>query len=173
MIRPSRTLHPLGTRDPVRDQDAVKRAFRKLLQSLVVLCFVASAGPTAAVGLGSTAWHGSGSATLTLAGHLDATQFAPDPAEGKHLDVKSCSKVERPAPTRHQCHRATSQAPVSSRPRPQDNGPDVARLAGYASWHALWTENGSPETAAHFAPDRATRRSAFWQVFAYAVRLRR
>ena len=102
----------------------------------------------------------------------DAAHLGAEPLVAKHLDAKTCTKIELPAPAKHQCHRAATQAPVSSRPRPQDNQ-DSASLAGTAVWLTLGTIDASPDVAERFELRGANRRSAFWQVFAYAVRLRR
>ena len=87
------------------------------------------------------------------------------------LDAKPCKKFEFPDPLKHQCQRATSQAPASSRPR-TSNKSDQADTGVTALSPAL--RNDVATVVANLPPDlrKASRRSYFWSIYAYSARLR-
>ena len=89
----------------------------------------------------------------------------------QHVSSTPCKKFELPDPIEHKCHRAASQAPVSSRPRHNDKS-ETTDLTPATTTQAL-VETGIVEPVhSQFDARQATRRSAFWQVFAYSARLR-
>ena len=88
-----------------------------------------------------------------------------------HANSTPCKKFELPDPIEHKCHRAASQAPVSSRPRPNDKS-ETTDL-GPATVSPARAESGILEPVhPEFDVRQASRRSSFWQVFAYSARLR-
>lgn len=135
-----------------RDPATVKRTAKILLHCLVVL------------GLMLTAAAGASAGTRAF-DHIES-------AAGQHyLEKLPCKKFEIPNPLEHQCHRAASQAPVSSRPRSSDKSDLSDTLT--ATPRPTLREHGTTFVATLSAmPFRASRRSSFWQVFAYSARLR-
>lgn len=83
-----------------------------------------------------------------------------------------CNKASAPDHGREQCSRVTVQAPASNRPR-TPNFPDAEKHSPGHDLRTLRAHRSTIETAPVFEIARASRRSSFWQVFAYAVRLRR
>ncbi len=88
-----------------------------------------------------------------------------------HVDSTPCKKFELPDPIEHKCHRATSQAPVSSRPRPNEKSETTDLKSAALSPTQVESGVGEPEYP-EFKVRQASRRSSFWQVFAYSGRLR-
>ena len=89
-----------------------------------------------------------------------------------HVHAKPCKKFELPDPLKHQCQHATSQAPMSSRPRTH-NKSDFSDVAAITIRPLLRKGLSVDVIALTTDVRRASRRSSFWQVFAYSARLRR
>ncbi|MGI9521806.1 MAG: hypothetical protein ACR2PG_09195 [Hyphomicrobiaceae bacterium] len=88
------------------------------------------------------------------------------------VQVSVCDKLSSPERQKDRCHQAVTLAPASSRPRVQAQfeAPDLAELKDRL---ALQYVRKSLDVGVALRKGQISRRSTFWQIFAYSARIRR